>query len=56
MGTTKEEWSKTNRILRDDEPYDDDLKSLGMSNEDFFKAKRRLVCANAFGCDFEENM
>eukprot|EP00617_Octactis_speculum_P020438 CAMPEP_0185749956 /NCGR_PEP_ID=MMETSP1174-20130828/8667_1 /TAXON_ID=35687 /ORGANISM="Dictyocha speculum, Strain CCMP1381" /LENGTH=78 /DNA_ID=CAMNT_0028426281 /DNA_START=218 /DNA_END=451 /DNA_ORIENTATION=+ len=26
VGATKEEWSKTNRIPRDDEPHDDDMK------------------------------
>ena len=56
MGTTKEEWSKTNRILRDDEPHDDDLKWLGMSKEDVFKTKRRIACMNAFGCDSEKKM
>ena len=56
VGTTKEEWSKTNRILRDDEPYDDDSKWLGMSKEDFFEAKRRIACVNAFGCDFEKKV
>ncbi len=56
VGTTKEEWSKTNRILRDDEPHDDDLKRLGMSKEDFFEAKRRIACLNAFGCDFEKKV
>ena len=43
MGTTKEEWIKTNRILRDDKPHDDDLKWLGTSKEDFFRAKRRIA-------------
>ena len=56
MGTTKEEWIKTNRILRDDKPHDDDLKWLGTSKEDFFEAKRRIACVNAFGCDFEKKM
>ena len=56
MGTTKEEWIKTNRILRDDKPHDDDLKWLGTSKEDFFEAKRRIACVNAFGCDFEKKV
>ena len=37
MDATKEEWSKTSRIFRDDEPHDDDLKWLGMSKEDLFE-------------------
>ena len=54
MGTTKKEWSKTNRILRDDEPHHDDLKWLGVSREDVFKTKRRFACLNAFGINYEE--
>ena len=45
-----------NRVLRDDEPHDDDLKWFGMSKEDFFKLKGRIACVTAFGCDFEEKM
>ena len=44
------------RVLRDDEPSDDDLKWLGMSKEDVFDNKRALECMNAFGVDFEEKM
>jgi hypothetical protein len=33
MGTTKEEWSESIRILGDDKPHDDDLKWLGISKE-----------------------
>jgi len=56
VGTTKEYWSKTNRILGDDEPHDDDLKWLGVSREDVFKTKRRVACLNAFGINYEEKM
>ena len=57
MGTTKEEWIKLNRILRDDRPHDDDLKWLGMpSKEDVSKLKRQIVCVNGFGCDFDVKM
>ena len=56
VGATKEYWSKTNRILGDDEPHDDDLKWLGMSKENFFWAKRRFACLNAFGIGYKEKM
>ena len=56
VGATKEYWSKTNRILGDDEPHDDDLKWLGVSKEDVFETKRRFACMDAFGCDFEKKM
>ena len=41
MGTTKEEWSRTFRVFRDDEPRDDDLKWLEISKEDVLEHKRR---------------
>jgi len=56
MGTTKEEWIKTNRILRDDKPHDDDLKWLGTSKEGLFEAKRRIAWMDAFGCNSENKM
>ena len=56
LGTTKEEWSRTIRVLRDDEPRDDDLKWLGWSKEDVSDFKRALACMNAFGIDFEPKM
>ena len=57
MGTTKEEWSKLSRILRDDEPQDGDFKwEYPPSKEDVFKLKRQILCANAFGCDFDVKM
>ena len=57
MNTTKEEWSMTSRLFRDDDPQDDVLKWFGMpSKEDVFKLKRELECMNTFGCDFEEKM
>ena len=33
---------------------DEKLKWLGMSKEDFFEAKRCIVCVNAFRCEFEK--
>ena len=56
VGATNEYWSKTNRILGDDEPHDDDLKWLGVSREDVFKTKRRFARLNAFGINYEEKM
>ena len=56
MGATKDEWSRTIRVLRDDEPRDDDLKWLGWSKEDVFKFKRALAYMNAFGIGCEEKM
>ena len=56
MGITKEEWSKLHRVLRDDEPHDDDLKWLRLSKEDAFTFKWRLACMNAFGIGCEEKM
>ena len=53
MDTTKEEWIKTNRILRDDKPHDDDLKWLGTSKEDFFETKRRILWMDAFRDGFK---
>ena len=56
MGTTKEEWIKADRALRDDKPHDDDLKWLGMSKENFFETKRCIAWMDAFGCDSEKKM
>ena len=56
MGVTKERWSRMIRVLRDDEPRDDDLKWLGWSKEDVSDFKRALACMNAFGIDFEPKM
>ena len=56
LGTTKEEWRRTLRVLRDDEPRDDDLKWLEFSKEEFFKFKRALACVNVFGLGCEEKM
>ena len=53
---TKEGWSRTIRVLRDDEPRDDDLKWFEISKENVFKTKRALACVNAFGLDGEEKM
>ena len=51
MGTTKEEWSRVLRVLRDDEPRDDDLKWLEFSKEDVLEFKRYPAYMNAFGVD-----
>ena len=56
MGTTKEEWSKSIRILGEDEPHDEDLKWLGISKENLFEAKRRIAWMDAFGCDSEKKI
>ena len=56
VGATKEVWSKSNRILGDDEPHDEDLCWLGISKEYLFETKRRMECVDAFGCDFERKM
>ena len=56
VGATNEYWSKTNRVLGDDELHDDDLKWLGVSREDVFKTKRRFARLNAFGINYEKTM
>ena len=57
MNTTKEEWSMTSRLFRDDDPQDDALKWFGMpSKEDVSNLKRELACMNTFGCDFAKKM
>ena len=53
LGMTKEEWSRTIRVLRDDEPRDDDLKWLEFSKEDVPEFKKALAYMNAFGVDYE---
>ena len=53
---TKERWSRMIRVLRDDEPRDDDLKWLGMSKEDVSDFKKALAYVNAFGVDAEAKM
>ena len=55
-GCNQEYWSKSNRILGDDEPHDDDLKWLGVSKEKVLATKRRVACLNAFGIGYEETM
>ena len=56
LGTTKVEWSRTLRVLRDDEPRDDDLKWLEFSKEDVSDFKRALACLGAFGLGSEAKM
>ena len=57
MNTTKEEWSMTSRLFRDDDPQDDVLKWFGNpSKEDVSNLKRELACMNTFGCDFAKKM
>ena len=56
MGATNEYLSNCVRILGDDEPHDDDLCWLGVSKGEFFAAKRRFACVNAFGIGYEEKM
>ena len=56
VGTTKERWSRMIRVLRDDEPRDDDLKWLGWSKEDVIEFKKALVYMNAFGVDAQAKM
>ena len=53
---TKERWSRSIRVLRDDEPRDDDLKWLEFSKEDVIKFKNALAYMNAFGIGCEEKM
>ena len=56
MGTTKEEWSRLFRVLRDDEPSNNDLKWLAISKEDVLEHKKHFEWVNAFGVDFEAKM
>ena len=44
------------RVLRDDEPRDDDLKWLEISKEDVLEMKKSLARVNAFGIGCEEKM
>ena len=56
LALTKEQWSRMLRVLRDDEPSNDDLKWLEFSKEDVPEFKKALAYMNAFGVDYEAKM